>query len=195
MPSTTSVSKRSRAAAAASARCAHVGAPVRQIGERRASRRAPLRRARDGRDPARARAPPASSGARPSAPTARREQPIQVEPDRHGLAPATAPMVRHRARGVARAPGRVKAGGLPDGVGRRRHALWSAPMARDKVAADVAALRDVLARAACRRRAHRLHQRLLRPAPSRARALPRGRARARRRRWSSGSTTTPPSAA
>src|SRR5262249_52245585 len=86
----------------------HAGPPVRQVGEPEPPVGAPLRQlpphaiqlGREGLQ---------RFGGEAVRTHRSREKPIQVDPDRHGLAPATAPMVRHSARDVTRAPGRVKA--------------------------------------------------------------------------------------
>src|SRR5207248_37230 len=72
----------------------------------------------------------------------RREQPVQVQPDRHGFPPTTAPEVRHRARGVACPPGRVKLRSPfppPPALG------YSRRVAIQKLASDVATLSAALA--------------------------------------------------
>ena len=158
----------------------HVGAPVRQVGERELARGAAARRARRGRARARARAPPAPRGSSPSAPTAAASSAVQVEPDRHGLAPATAPVVRHRARGVARAP---REGQGSAGCGARRTSRYgrvavalaeARARRRARCAAALAPRRAAGARIVFTNGCFDL----LHPGP---RALPRGRAGARRR--------------
>src|SRR5205809_344601 len=50
-------------------------------------------------------------GGEPARPHRRGEEPVQVDPDRHALPPATAPVVRHRAAGCSwRRPGGSRCG-------------------------------------------------------------------------------------